>query len=95
MEHLLLRPEEAAEVLAIGRNKVFELLAAGELESVRVGGSRRVPMACLVEFVARLRHAGSAAAQLTTEAIGNGRAMPGVVGPDAMPLRRSAPREKA
>jgi excisionase family DNA binding protein len=61
MDRLLLRPEEAAEVLAVGRNKVFELLAEGELESVRLGGSRRIPVVSLIEFVDRLRGAGGVA----------------------------------
>jgi excisionase family DNA binding protein len=52
---LLLRPEEAAEVLGVGRTKVYELMAAGELESVQVGRSRRLPTAAVEAFVAGLR----------------------------------------
>jgi excisionase family DNA binding protein len=52
---LLLTPERAAERLDIGRTRLYELLASGELESVKVGRSRRIPAAALVEFVARLR----------------------------------------
>lgn len=55
MEKLLLKPEEAAEVLSIGRSKVYELIGTGELASVRIGTSRRVPTDALVEFVSRLR----------------------------------------
>ena len=51
---LLVRPEDAARVLGIGRTKVYELIRSGELRSVRVGGLRRVPVAALDEFVARL-----------------------------------------
>ena len=50
MEKLLLRPVEAAEVIGIGRSKVYELLSSGELPSIRVGASVRVPVdraACL------------------------------------------------
>lgn len=54
-DRLLLKPEEAAEVLGIGRSKLYELLAAGEIESVRIGASRRVPMKGLHDFVERLR----------------------------------------
>jgi excisionase family DNA binding protein len=54
---LLLRPEEAAEVLGVGRTKVYELMAAGELESVQVGRSRRLPTAAVEAFVAGLRRA--------------------------------------
>lgn len=39
----LLTPEQAAAALAIGRTKVFELLRSDDLESVRIGSSRRIP----------------------------------------------------
>jgi excisionase family DNA binding protein len=48
---LLLRPEEAARLLAIGRSKLFELLASGELASVRIGRLRRVPLRAVEEFI--------------------------------------------
>lgn len=51
---LLLRPEEAAEVLGIGRSKLYELLAAGTVQSVRIGKCRRVPLAALEDYVRRL-----------------------------------------
>jgi excisionase family DNA binding protein len=51
---LLLTPEEAAGVLRIGRTAVYELMAAGALESVHVGRSRRIPVAAVEAFVARL-----------------------------------------
>lgn len=52
---LLLTPEQAATSLAICRTKVYELLRSGQLESVRIGSSRRIPVDCLVEYVERLR----------------------------------------
>ncbi len=55
IEPLLLTANEAAEAIAIGRSKVYELIMSGELESVRIGGCRRVPADALVQFVARLR----------------------------------------
>lgn len=58
MDRLLLKPEEAAEVLGIGRSKLYELLAAGAIESVRIGSCRRVPADALEDFVARLRAPG-------------------------------------
>lgn len=54
-DKILLTPEAAAEVLSIGRSKLYELLATGALESVTIGASRRVPRDALDEFVARLR----------------------------------------
>jgi excisionase family DNA binding protein len=55
MEKLLLTPGEAAEMLSISRSKLYELLASNELESVRIGGSRRIPTAALDDFVAQCR----------------------------------------
>jgi excisionase family DNA binding protein len=52
---LLVRVEEAAELLGIARTSMYKLIATGEVESVRVGRLRRVPVACLEEFVKRLR----------------------------------------
>jgi len=51
MDRLLLRPEEAARVLGIGRSKLFELLAAGELPVVRIGRSTRIPAPALQRWV--------------------------------------------
>ena len=51
---LLVRPEDAARVLGVGRTKVYELIRCGALRSVRVGGLRRIPVTALNEFVTRL-----------------------------------------
>ena len=51
---LLVRPEDAARALGVGRTKVYELMRCGALRSVRVGGLRRIPVAALNEFVTRL-----------------------------------------
>jgi excisionase family DNA binding protein len=55
VDKLLLTTTEAAHALGICRSKLYELLRAGRLESVRIDGSRRVPAAVLEEFVSRLR----------------------------------------
>ena len=54
MEKLLLTAEEAAEVLSIGRTKVYELMAGGQLRSIHIGACRRVPAVALREFVQRI-----------------------------------------
>lgn len=51
---LLLTPEEAAKTLRVGRGKVYELMRAGSLRSVKIGGSRRISTGALAEFVAAL-----------------------------------------
>ena len=48
---LLLRPEEAAEALGIGRSKLYELLASGQIGSIKVGRARRVLVTSLQDFV--------------------------------------------
>lgn len=53
-ERLLLRPAEAAARLGIGRTKLYELMASGELRSVKIGGARRVSATALADFVAEL-----------------------------------------
>lgn len=54
MDPLLLTPVAAARALGIGRTKVYELMAAGVLDSVKIGTARRVPATALTEFVERL-----------------------------------------
>jgi excisionase family DNA binding protein len=76
---LLLTPEQAATCLAICRTKVYELLRQGELESVRIGSSRRIPTAALAEYVQRLRTGPASAVTVTTER-DNRRIRPTVLG---------------
>jgi len=57
MEKVLLTPEEAAKLLSISRSKLYELLASEELESVRIGASRRIPTSALDRFVEHCRSA--------------------------------------
>jgi len=52
---LLLRIEEAAEQLGIGRSLMYRLVLSGAIESVRLGRLRRIPAECLGEHVRRLR----------------------------------------
>jgi excisionase family DNA binding protein len=47
----LLRVEEVAWVLQIGRTKVYELIGAGELPVVRIGRSVRVPRHWLERWI--------------------------------------------
>ena len=54
MEKLLLSPEEAAEALGVGRSRVYDLMRTRQLHSVRIGKSRRVPVAAVHAYVERL-----------------------------------------
>ncbi|MBX5490765.1 MAG: helix-turn-helix domain-containing protein [Chloroflexi bacterium] len=51
-DRLLYRVEEVAEMLAIGRSKTYELIAAGELPVVRLGRYVRVPADALQHWLA-------------------------------------------
>jgi excisionase family DNA binding protein len=65
-QRLLLTPEEAAQVLAIGRSKVYDLLRSEEIFSIRIGGSRRIPVSALHEFVGRLCYTQNAQSQVSS-----------------------------
>ena len=51
---VLRRPEQAAQALSIGRTAVYELIRAGRLRSIKVGGLRRIPVDVLADFVRQL-----------------------------------------
>ncbi len=61
-EPLLYRPEDAATALGIGRSKFWKLIASAEIETVRIGRSRRVPAQALEDYVERLRQGSRPAA---------------------------------
>ncbi|MER7511550.1 helix-turn-helix domain-containing protein [Streptomyces lavendulae] len=52
---VLLTVEEAARCLRIGRTTCFALIRSGELESLLVGGLRRVPADAPAAYLARRR----------------------------------------
>ncbi|MGW6710496.1 helix-turn-helix domain-containing protein [Streptomyces sp. NPDC054956] len=52
---VLLRVEEAARRLQIGRTLCYRFIRTGQLETVPVGRLRRVPAEAVVEFAAHLR----------------------------------------
>jgi excisionase family DNA binding protein len=58
MDKLLLTTTEAAAQLGVGRSTVYVLLKSGELASVRIGRSRRVPSEAVRTFVSKLQVAG-------------------------------------
>ncbi|MFF2805754.1 helix-turn-helix domain-containing protein [Streptomyces sp. NPDC058000] len=52
---VLLRVEEAARRLQVGRTVCYRLINSGELESLMVGGLRRVPADAPAAYLARRR----------------------------------------
>ena len=51
-EPLLVRVEVAARLLSLSRSTVYEMLASGELPSVRRGAARRIPVTAIQAWVA-------------------------------------------
>jgi excisionase family DNA binding protein len=51
---LVVRPAQACWLLGVGNTKLYELIAAGELESYLDGRSRRITMASIRARIARL-----------------------------------------
>ena len=45
--------EEAARRLQVSRSTLYLLIQRGEIQSIKIGTSRRVPVAALDEFVQR------------------------------------------
>ncbi len=54
MPEVLLRPEEAATALNLGRTTVYTLMRKGEIRSVKISKNRRIPSSAIQEYVARL-----------------------------------------
>jgi excisionase family DNA binding protein len=50
--------EQVAEMLYIGRDKVYYLLRTGQLRSIKIGKLRRITSQHLGEFIASLEDAG-------------------------------------
>jgi excisionase family DNA binding protein len=48
---MLLRTTEVGTLLGLGRSTIFELLAAGELPTVRIGRAVRVPRQALEDWI--------------------------------------------
>lgn len=54
-EKLLVSSEEAGVMLSIGRSGVWLLMQSGELESIKIGKRRLIPVAALHDYVTKKR----------------------------------------
>ena len=50
-DRLLLTVPEAARRLGMGRSFIYELVSKGEIKSIKLGRSRRIPVSALEEFI--------------------------------------------
>jgi len=55
---LLYTINKAAEALSLSRAYMYRLVMAGQVKSVKIGGSRRIKYSALQEFVDRLMERG-------------------------------------
>lgn len=55
---ICVRVNDAARMIGIGRTKLYELIAAGEVETVKLGKSTRITTASLHDLIRRQRGAG-------------------------------------
>jgi len=53
-KRLLLTVSDAARRLEISRSLFYELLASGDIESIHVGRTRRIPVQALTDYIYRL-----------------------------------------
>ncbi|WP_131765071.1 helix-turn-helix domain-containing protein [Candidatus Protofrankia californiensis] len=54
MSKLLLSTSEAAERLSIGRSKLYDLIRANKIDTVKIGSRRLVPVSALAVAVESL-----------------------------------------
>lgn len=49
--HVLLKADEVARLLGLGRTKVYEMMSRGELPVTRIGTAVRVPRQRLLDWI--------------------------------------------
>ncbi len=54
---ICVRVNDAARMIGVGRTKLYELIAAGDVETVKLGKSTRVTTASLHNLITRQRGA--------------------------------------
>ncbi len=55
MDKRLLTVTEAAATMGIGRSLLYGMVMRGEIQSISLGRARRIPVAAIDDFIARLR----------------------------------------
>lgn len=58
LDPICVRVNDAARMIGVGRTKLYELIAAGEVETVKLGKSTRITTASLHDLIRRQREAG-------------------------------------
>lgn len=55
---ICVRVNDAARMIGVGRTKLYALIAAGEVETIKLGKSTRITTASLHDLIRRQREAG-------------------------------------
>lgn len=69
---ILVTVQDAADLLGIGRTKLYELILNGEIRTVTIGRARRVPVAALHDYVRSLANSPVTMSQ-TADTLPTGR----------------------
>ena len=54
-DQICVRVNDAARMIGVGRTKLYELIAAGEVETIKLGKATRITTASLHDLVRRRR----------------------------------------
>ncbi len=55
VEPICVKVNDAARMIGVGRTKLYELIASGEIEAIKLGKSTRITTASLYELIMRQR----------------------------------------
>jgi excisionase family DNA binding protein len=61
-DRMLYRVPETAKILAVSTSKMWEIVLRGDIESLKIDGSRRISRAAIEDYVSRLGGADGPAA---------------------------------
>ena len=50
---VVLSVQQLADVLQIGRNSAYDLVKSGQIRSIRIGKTIRIPQAALLEYLGK------------------------------------------
>lgn len=56
VERLLYSVSEAGHAIGVSRNRAYELVRTGQLPSIRIGKTLRVPVSALQDWIAQQLH---------------------------------------
>jgi len=47
----ILTVDELMELLKIGKNTAYQLINSGQIKSIRIGRTHRIPKKCVIEYI--------------------------------------------